>query len=241
MPENFLYEKKKSLVTQTEMQFLHAIRNVLPRGYYVQPQVNLASIVRRTDHAKYQNELFHNVDFLITDASCEPLVAIEVNDETHKAKGRKYRDVRVKHILEEAGVPLITLWVDKGVHPDYIEKRIREALAAIPVRRVSHPEDRHERRPDAPFDRGKKGCYIATCVYGSYDCPQVCVLRRFRDNYLEQSAFGHAFVRLYYAVSPKLAELFGKNRALRRVGRKILDKWVFHLCQKGIADTPYED
>ena len=24
------------------------------------------------------------------------------------------------------------------------------------------------------------GCYIATCVYGSYDCPEVWTLRRFR-------------------------------------------------------------
>lgn len=29
------------------------------------------------------------------------------------------------------------------------------------------------------------GCYIATCVYGSYDCPQVWILRRFRDDILD--------------------------------------------------------
>lgn len=27
----------------------------------------------------------------------------------------------------------------------------------------------------------RKGCYVATCVYGSYDCPEVWTLRRFRD------------------------------------------------------------
>ena len=30
--------------------------------------------------------------------------------------------------------------------------------------------------------RKNNGCYVATCVYGSYDCPEVWVLRRFRDN-----------------------------------------------------------
>ncbi len=30
----------------------------------------------------------------------------------------------------------------------------------------------------------KNGCYIATCVYGSYDCPEVWTLRRFRDDVL---------------------------------------------------------
>ena len=29
-----------------------------------------------------------------------------------------------------------------------------------------------------------QGCYIATCVYGSYDCSPVWILRRFRDSFL---------------------------------------------------------
>ena len=29
---------------------------------------------------------------------------------------------------------------------------------------------------------GSNGCYIATSVYGSYDCPQFCTLRRYRRN-----------------------------------------------------------
>ena len=43
---------------------------------------------------------------------------------------------------------------------------------------------------------GSEGCYIATCVYGSYDCPQVRTLRRFRDEVLKQSAPGRAFVKV---------------------------------------------
>ena len=34
------------------------------------------------------------------------------------------------------------------------------------------------------------GCYIATCVYGSYDCPEVWTLRRFRDCTLEKTWYG---------------------------------------------------
>ena len=32
------------------------------------------------------------------------------------------------------------------------------------------------------YNHSDSGCYIATCVYGSYDCPQVQTLRRFRDD-----------------------------------------------------------
>lgn len=43
------------------------------------------------------------------------------------------------------------------------------------------------------------GCYIATCVYGSYDCPQVWTLRRYRDNTLAETWYGRLFVHTYYA------------------------------------------
>ena len=49
-----------------------------------------------------------------------------------------------------------------------------------------------------------EGCYIATCVYGSYDCPEVWTLRRFRDEGLRKSRCGRAFVKLYYRISPAL-------------------------------------
>lgn len=39
------------------------------------------------------------------------------------------------------------------------------------------------------------GCYIATAVYGSYDCPEVWTLRRFRDNFLAENWLGRMFIR----------------------------------------------
>ena len=39
------------------------------------------------------------------------------------------------------------------------------------------------------------GCYIATAVYGSYDCPEVWTLRRFRDEVLRESVLGRLFIR----------------------------------------------
>lgn len=51
----------------------------------------------------------------------------------------------------------------------------------------------------------KEGCYIATAVYGSYDHPNVLVLRRFRDVYLSNTKWGRAFIRVYYRYSPSIA------------------------------------
>ena len=41
--------------------------------------------------------------------------------------------------------------------------------------------------PDYRLPEKKSGCYIATAVYGSYDCPQVWTLRRYRDYTLAET------------------------------------------------------
>ena len=88
---------------------------------------------------------------------------------------------------------------------------------------------------------GKDGCYIATCVYGSYDCPEVWTLRRFRDQRLRKSAAGRAFVRLYYAVSPGLVRRFGGVAWLRRLVRYPLGRLVKRLRSEGVSSEPYND
>lgn len=93
------------------------------------------------------------------------------------------------------------------------------------------------------FHSGKKrnGCYVATCVYGSYDCPQVWTLRRFRDNALVPTWYGRAFIRTYYAVSPTLVKWFGNTAWFKKLWRGKLDSLVRVLQSKGVEDTPYTD
>ena len=87
----------------------------------------------------------------------------------------------------------------------------------------------------------KSGCYVATCVYGSYDCPQVWTLRRFRDNTLNKSWYGRLFIRFYYAISPSLVRLFGKTKWFKKFWKKRLDRMIEKLQTKGIENTPYND
>ena len=120
----FLYQLKPSLVTNTEMKYLECIKDVLPEGYLVQAQANLASFIIRTDGAKYQNELYRNADFIIIEkTSYKPLFLIEINDQTHLSSKRAERDKKVANICEEAGIPIIKLWTSYGVNPEYIKKK----------------------------------------------------------------------------------------------------------------------
>lgn len=85
------------------------------------------------------------------------------------------------------------------------------------------------------------GCYVATCVYGSYDCPQVWTLRRYRDNTLAETWHGRAFIRAYYAISPTIVKLFGNTKWFRKMWKGKLDKMVSRLQKSGYESTPYED
>ena len=124
----YLYEVRDCLLTKTELAYLGAIAKCLPNGFYMQPQVNLASIIRKTDNSKFQNELFRNVDACIFDAGYRPIAVIEINDATHNDPKRRERDIKVRNILEEAGLPIITLWTSKGINQDYITKKIYGAI-----------------------------------------------------------------------------------------------------------------
>lgn len=86
-----------------------------------------------------------------------------------------------------------------------------------------------------------KGCYIATCVYGSYDCPEVWTLRRFRDDILNRNYFGKILIKLYYAISPSLVRLMGHKKWFVQFFRHYLDKIVHLLNNKGIIYIEYQD
>jgi len=104
---NKIYSKKK-LLTDTEIIFYNYLIK-LDQKYIVLPQINLASIVSKNiGRITYQNELFRNIDFCIFDENFEVLLAIEINDNTHKDYRRKIRDNKVKKILEECGIELLT-------------------------------------------------------------------------------------------------------------------------------------
>lgn len=102
-----------------------------------------------------------------------------------------------------------------------------------------HKYDKSYQLPE--FKTSSGGCYIATAVYGSYDCPQVWTLRRFRDFTLAQSWYGRGFIKTYYAISPTLVKVFGNTRLFQSLGRALLDKKVNNLNAQGVENTPYND
>lgn len=145
--------------------------------------------------------------------------------------------------VEEAGEYIASLWIE-GVKANtdmiyYVDDKddnrriIRERTGRI--RR--YDESYTPPKEDKPGD----GCYVATCAYGSYDCPEVWTLRRFRDFALAKTVPGRAFIRAYYALSPKLVDRFGKYDWFKAACLKPLNAFVAWLNGRGFDSSPYED
>lgn len=106
---------------------------------------------------------------------------------------------------------------------------------------IKKGEGRLINRLNNPIVENDNGCYVATAIYGSYDCPQVWTLRRFRDYKLAQTWCGRIFIRLYYATSPTIVKYFGETLWFKTLLRRKLDCMVKKLQSHGLKNTPYKD
>ncbi len=83
-------------------------------------------------------------------------------------------------------------------------------------------------------DNKDSGCFIATAAYGSYLAPEVQILRKFRGEYLLTNSIGRGFVKLYYEVSPPIANVIRDHEAVRAVTRWILTPVVYSVLYPGV-------
>ena len=81
----------------------------------------------------------------------------------------------------------------------------------------------------ANANKGSGGCYIATMAFGSYNAPEVLVLRQFRDDTLARSRCGRAFIRIYYQISPLIVRALRNRHGINRVIRRCLSLLVREL------------
>lgn len=85
----------------------------------------------------------------------------------------------------------------------------------------------------------KSGCYVATYVYGSYDCPEVWMLRRWRDETLSRSVAGRAAIGVYYSISPVLIRAAGGRRTFSSIAKRLVGFVVARLRARGLSELPY--
>ncbi len=68
----------------------------------------------------------------------------------------------------------------------------------------------------------KAGCFIATAAYGSPWKSNVLTLRKFREQWLNPNAAGRLFVKIYYNLSPSVADFIATKEWFRMIARGLL-------------------
>ena len=140
---------------------------------------------------------------------------------------------RYKSGYNQYGATYANVWYRNELRQPLIDK-YNDAVAKI---KIYEPEY----IPQQIQTVGKGGCYVATSVYGSYDCPEVWTLRRYRDYILDKTWYGRAFIKTYYTVSPTIVKIFGNQKWFKKLFKAKLDKMVEKLQKEGIKSTAYND
>ncbi len=190
-------------------------------------------------------------DYNLTDAPIQSPYVFNWADGASDDKTNENVGVMNFHILDGAeGTVDLTVTIrdpDNFVNAAMETVIFETADGGITILSGADSENDPDEIPDIPDDEfmdaiiNSKKCYIATAVYGSYDCPEVWTLRRFRDHILGENWYGRAFIRTYYAISPAAIKLFGETEWFQTFWRDRLDKLVTTLQKNGVESAPYTD
>lgn len=132
---SYHYERRELIMTRAENDFFKMLDEAVGSNYYVFPQVHLSSLFEHKVHGQDWWKAFHHinrksVDFVICDKrTVRPLVAIELDDWSHKLNKRKLRDAEVERIFKGASFPLLRF----GHKGPYTSQIIAESINATQV------------------------------------------------------------------------------------------------------------
>lgn len=103
--EKYRYSRKENLITSAEKELFLLLNEVYGRQYYIFPQVHLSTLLNHTIYGQnWKGALAHidrkSVDFVVCDKNTfKPLLAIELDDNTHSQSDRWERDCTVEQIF----------------------------------------------------------------------------------------------------------------------------------------------
>ncbi len=218
---------KSDMATKINQAVLKAFRNDIQKDYH--------SSAHPSEHAweRFTKQSWDAVDLL--------KYAITLREKEDEAQNKDVYEtlIVITKAIESSGKYTYSNggWSKIGWNKDYKEKLINQIMEYHNKIKEIDPEYVIPERPQP----SSNGCYVATAVYGSYDCPEVWTLRRYRDDHLAATWAGRAFIHTYYAVSPTLVRWFGHTDWFKKLWKGKLDRMVQRLNAEGVQNTPYND
>jgi len=128
----YVYAKKACAMTQHELIFYKTLLEAIS-GCVIIPQAHLSMFL---DHKVYGQQNWSrafsringkSVDFLICTNNMKPLIAIELDDNTHDRPDRQKRDIFVNSIISNANMPLLRFKGDEW-NSEIIKREVARAI-----------------------------------------------------------------------------------------------------------------
>ncbi len=219
------------------------ISETLPRMTFKAPKIirNMPDGTTRVREARNNQNISERAD----DYSFDVIVSIKEPKYREKNIERTeawiFKNGTVAFVMRDSNYIFHMDW--PGVTASQFREKIIEAIAMEQIVTPSKPVTLSEdvAHSNSSSTKSPEGCYIATAVYGSYDCPEVWILRRYRDYILWPTWYGKLAIKTYYTLSPSIVKMFGKQEWFRSIWRKRLNSIIDILHRKGFSDKPYVD
>lgn len=124
--------RRKFLLTRAEKSFYNILRKIVA-PHAVLAKVRLADLVEADKRhwlwrANFNRVSSKHIDFVICDLALSPIIAVELDDSSHRLPERVARDRDVNRILEIASLPLLRIPVQKAYDEVEISKQLLATL-----------------------------------------------------------------------------------------------------------------
>ena len=130
--KEYVYIKKSCAMTPSELSFYKTLHEAI-NGCVIIPQAHLSMFLDHEIKGQNWKAAFaringKSVDFLICTNDMKPLIAIELDDNTHNQPNRKTRDDFVNSIMANTNMPLLRFKAGEW-NSEIIKHRITQALS----------------------------------------------------------------------------------------------------------------
>jgi len=131
------YGKFNCLFTKAELKFYYVLRGIcydLDLELFAKVRLaDLVKVVNKKYYMKYFGKIkSKHIDYVICDRkTLEPLICIELDDNSHRRKDRVERDQFVDTILNHVGYEVIRIKVAYSYNKASIKKQIMDAMKVL--------------------------------------------------------------------------------------------------------------
>jgi len=128
----FKYKKKQFLLSKKELSFYNFLRDNISDKYSIMCSVRLIDVIEPVDKRDYTAKakiIQKHIDFLIvTSWYLNPVLAIELNDSSHRDSKRFERDNFLDLAFQTAWLPLIFVSTRDLSKKEYLKKLLSEFI-----------------------------------------------------------------------------------------------------------------